>query len=281
MTTMTSPSEYRAKVFLWAMEQGLTKIRLMIHQPKVAGTTEWTCDLSHLLEFSKTLERNAHRTELARQAYGTIPIADWSTLYLNPKPNDEECAFCRAMPTCPSVQGMLQAAAHCDFDVVAEDELAPDPSRLPPVDKATAMKAVPLMEAWCKSVRAEVERDLLAGRAVPGFGLELGRQGNRKWADEEAAEAYMRKTVRLKVDDVYQFKLRSPTQIEKLTKPAAKGLEPVLGQVQWERLTKMVIREDPRPSVRPASVIKTPYVPKPLEAAGFESRLDNGDESLA
>jgi hypothetical protein len=273
MTTI-SPAEYRERVFAWARDQGLTQIRLVIHQPKVAGTTEWTCSLDDLRDFAELLEINAGRTVDAEKAYNTIPLAIWSQKYLNPKPNDEECAFCRAMPTCPSVQGNLQKASECDFDVVADDEMAPDPALLPPVKLATAMKIVPLMEAWCKAVRAETERNLMAGREIPGYGLGLGRQGNRKWTDEEAIEHYLRKTMRLKIEDVYSFKLRSPTQIEKLTK----GKDPVIGPVQWAKLSERVVRDDPKPSVMPESQIKTRWVPPLLSDEGFTATP--GDDSL-
>ena len=50
------------------------------------------------------------------------------------------------------------------------------------------MEAVGFVEDWCKAVRAETERRLLNREEVPGFGLELGRQGPRKWTDKEAVE---------------------------------------------------------------------------------------------
>lgn len=277
MTTMISPAEYRQRVFAWAREQGLQTIRLIIHQPKVAGTTEWECTLDDLEDFAEVLERNARRTVEAEKAYDTIPLAVWSDKFLNPTPNDDECAFCRAMPTCPSVQGNLQKSAAADFDVVADDEMAPDPALLPPVKLSTAMKIVPLMEAWCKAVRAEVERNLLAGREIPDYGLGLGRQGNRKWKDEEAVETMLRKTMRLKIEDVYSFKLRSPTQIEKLTK----GKDAVVGPMQWDKLCAHVMREEAKPSVMLKSQIKVPWVPPLLTNDGFSATPETSGDDLA
>ena len=111
---------------------------------------------------------------------------------------------------------------------------------------AVLMESVDLVEGWCKAVRAEVERRLLAGTPVPGYKLVQGRQGNRAFADETAAEALM-KTFRLKREEMYDFVLISPTSAEKL---AAEG---VIGKKQWPKLQEMIRRSDGKPSVAPAS----------------------------
>lgn len=111
---------------------------------------------------------------------------------------------------------------------------------------AVLMESVDLVEGWCKAVRAEVERRLLAGGIVPGYKLVQGRQGNRAFADETAAEALM-KTFRLKREEMYDFVLISPTSAEKL---AADG---VIGKKQWHKLQEMIRRSDGKPSVAPAS----------------------------
>lgn len=111
---------------------------------------------------------------------------------------------------------------------------------------AVLMESVDLVEGWCKAVRAEVERRLLAGTAVPGYKLVQGRQGNRAFADETAAEALM-KTFRLKREEMYDFVLISPTSAEKL---AADG---IIGKKQWPKLQEMIRRSDGKPSVAPAS----------------------------
>ena len=66
-----------------------------------------------------------------------------------------------------------------------------------------------------------------------GFGLELGRQGPRKWADKEAVEKLVREQFRLREADAYNMKLKSPTQFEdQLTKPAEGEDKPALGPRQ-------------------------------------------------
>ncbi len=57
----------------------------------------------------------------------------------------------------------------------------------------------------------------LAGDHTEGLKLCLGREGNRAWANEEAADTFL-KGQGLKQEDRYDFKLKSPTAIEKVLK---------------------------------------------------------------
>lgn len=119
------------------------------------------------------------------------------------------------------------------------------------------MFAVGLIEDWCKAVRAETERQLLAGDEVPGFKLVLGKAGARAWKDAEEAEKQL-KTMRLKVEEMYDLKLISPTSAEKLAKAK------VLGPRQWTKLQPLIGRSDPKPSVAPAADKRDAYVPAPV-----------------
>lgn len=269
---------------------GVKTIRLAIYQPKVAGMTEWTCTLDELQAFAQKLRDKAQTTIGAEQAFETMPREEWERIYLNPEPNDEDCAFCRAMPTCPSVRRQIEKTVGADFQTI--DEL----KSLPHSDVAEAqytedvlaqcMRIAPLVEDFFKSVRAEVERRLLAGQQVPGFGLELGRKGPRQWTDEAAVTALMRSKFRMTLVDVFNMKLKTPTAVEKLASPTkAKdengnvvSIDPVIGKRQWKQLEAFVTQNDPKPSVKPASVIKTPYVPPKPDAGDFNAVVSEDDQ---
>lgn len=110
---------------------------------------------------------------------------------------------------------------------------------------ATLMDAADMIEGFAKAVRAEVERRLLAGTFSDArFKLVEGRQGNRAWMDEAEAEKTL-KAMRLKVDEMYDFKLISPTSAEKLLQAA--------NPRKWAKLQPMIGRADGKPSVAPAS----------------------------
>jgi hypothetical protein len=255
----------------------ITGIRLAIHQPKVSGTTEWTCSVDYLTgAFRARLTERADKVEAARTLSRTHP--KWETLYLNPNPNKDECAFCRAMATCPAYTAKVQAEIGASFEDLTA---APTPEaviqRPGAPSLSTMMAAVPMLEDLCKAIRAEVERQLLAGDAVAGFGLELGRKGPRKFTAPGEVEDLLRKKFRIKMEHVYDMSLKSPTQLEKLTKPGTEvddlsglpvAIGPVLGKRQWEKLQEFIAQSDPKPSVKPIAQIKTPYtVPKPDDNA--------------
>lgn len=132
----------------------------------------------------------------------------------------------------PSIRPSLEAAT--ERLATAEDE------RL-----ATLMDAADMIEGFAKAVRAEVERRLLAGKFTDArYKLVEGRQGARSWTSEEEAEAAL-KAMRLKVDQMYDFKLISPTTAEKVLKEA--------NPRKWNKLQPLIGRSDGKPSVAPAS----------------------------
>ena len=132
----------------------------------------------------------------------------------------------------PSIRPSLEAAT--EAVATADDE------RL-----ATLMDAADMIEGFAKAVRAETERRLLAGKFTDArYKLVEGRQGARSWTSEEEAEAAL-KAMRLKVDQMYDFKLISPTTAEKVLKEA--------NPRKWNKLQPLIGRSDGKPSVAPAS----------------------------
>jgi len=110
---------------------------------------------------------------------------------------------------------------------------------------ATLMDAADMIEGFAKAVRAEVERRLLSGSFTDArYKLVEGRQGARSWISEEEAEAAL-KAMRLKVNQMYDFKLISPTTAEKVLKEA--------NPRKWNKLQPLIGRSDGKPSVAPAS----------------------------
>jgi len=255
-------------------------LRLVIHQPKVYHEPqEWAPTLDELAQFTETARRATHACKAAEYCMqgGGIEFAE---KYL--RPGDEQCTFCKAAGTCPALRGVTarvttfdphyNVATADDFDVIGEAESAAAAEDAQRVSHATAalpectpeqlgrlLKVAPLVELWLKALRAEGDRRLLAGQAVPGFKVVAGKKGARKWADPEAAEAQL-KTFRLKVEEMYDLQVISPTTAEKLTK----GDNAVIGPRQWVKLQTLITQADGAPSVvpdtdkRPALQIKPP-----------------------
>lgn len=135
---------------------------------------------------------------------------------------------------------------------------------------AICMDSVDLVEGWCKAVRSEVERRMLAGTPVPGWKLVQGKQGNRAWSDEGAARDLMKKQFRLRDDVMYDFSLISPTSAEKLH--AAGTIKPR----QYEKLQDLITRSNGKPSVAPATD-KRPALGIGKVEDQFESLDDDGE----
>ena len=77
-----------------------------------------------------------------------------------------------------------------------------------------------------------------------GYKLVAGRKGNKKFSDETEAETIMR-AARIKIDDMFNRKLKSPTQLEK----QLKGDKPKV----WTKLEALVSQADGKPVVAPDS----------------------------
>ena len=256
-------------------------VRLVICQPTrdpdASPVREWVITVENLLAFAETLRAAAQLVEKAAQTYpialrgGPDDMQAWEQAFLHLNPNDSDCAFCRAMSTCPAYRNKLEADVGASFEVVEAAQGIPAPTTLPDDKLALAMRVVPMLEDFAKAVRAEVERRLLLGQEIEGFGLELGREGPRKWKDPAAAEAYLRKTARLKIEHAYDLKLISPTTAEKLAKATKLNPEPVLSKRRWDKLQDFIERSPAVPSVKPKTQIKTPYLIAAIDDSAFGS----------
>lgn len=221
----------------------VTDVILTIHQPRLEHVSTW--DLSaEELRATKPYIRDAAARALALTPE-TLTMADYN-------PGPEQCRFCPARATCPALTAQVLASVKGDFADVSTDlvpQLDGAPHAVNAYDSATlgrCMAALPLVELWAKAVRSEAETRLLAGASVPGFKLVAGRAGARQWADTAEAEATL-KAMRLKVEQMYDLKLISPTTAEKLHKAGT------LGPRQWTKLQEHIVRAEGSPSVAPES----------------------------
>lgn len=155
-------------------------------------------------------------------------------------PGEKQCRFCKAKATCPALKAeIVEVVGH----LATADDFA-DLAEANTDSLAVAMGKVPLVEHWCKAIRAETERRMFEGTEVPGFKIVQGRQGNRAWTSEEEAEKTM-KGFRLKSEEIYDYKLISPTSAEKLLKKSKPKW--------WEKLQGLISRADGKPSVAPVT----------------------------
>ena len=222
-------------------------VRMVIHQPRLDHVSEWACRVDALQLFANRVKAAAERAGAAL-SYAKLNDGALHENYL--APGEDQCRFCKARATCPALAKHVLATVADDFVDVAKP-VAPqlEGAHLREYDNATLgnlMGAVDLIESWCKAVRAKTETELLAGRPVAGYKLVEGRRGARAWGDPAQAEELL-KTMRLRVEQMYDLKLISPTSAEKLAKAGE------IGPRQWPKVVALITQPDGKPSVAPES----------------------------
>ncbi len=240
----------------FGMVEDLETVRIVIHQPRVSSTAdEWSCSIADLLAFGEEVRSAAKGALLAYEHRRNWLGKELSYL----APSDDACQWCRAKASCPALDKFVTAAVGADFD----DLTAEDAKLEPAGDGATLsrkMAAIPLIERWITAVRGKVESELFAGHPVPGYKVVAGKRGNRKWSNPDEAEALMKDTFRLKLEEMYKFSLISPTQAEKLSEQGT------IGPRQWPKLVAMITQDEGSPSVAPESDKRPALVINPVEA---------------
>ena len=177
-----------------------TEVCMVIHQPRLNSVSEHWIEVADLYQFADRVGDSADATRRT-----DAPLT----------PGEKQCKFCKAKSSCPALQAIVDETA--DEEATADDFADLGDNAL-----TVAMGRVELIEQWCKSVRAEVERRLTKGVAVPGYKIVEGRKGNRAWSD--AKDAQERLSAVLKRDEMYEEKFISPATAEKLLKKDPEGL---------------------------------------------------------
>ncbi len=245
------------------------KVHLVIVQPRCGGVRRWDTTASVIQSFGNALKPRAER---AMAIYSGAVKAEQSD-YI---PAAEFCRFCKAKTKCAAYTAKVKEGLLGEYKVLdAESNPAPAPALPEPVKAelmaipvpttaaqlAKAHEYIPIIEQWCKEVSGAVVSRLQSGEDIPGLKLVEGRRGPRKWADAKAVEG-MFQSMRLKREQMYDFKLISPTTAEKLIK------EGVIGARQAKRVRDAVTQSAGSPAVVAASD------PRPALAVGVRSDFE-------
>ena len=248
-----------------ATVQGLmgdfTKVRLAISQPRVrTAPSEYDLSVEELEAWGRSTARSAVAT--CQNAVASAGHAEFEQTFV--RPGEKQCKFCRAKATCPALRAEVvntvapaQPADMSEFEIIENLQPGTPDSGSAEQWLAACLSKVDMIEDWCKAVRAEVERRLLAGDGVPGYKLVAGKQGSRKWADAKAAEEAL-KSMRLKEAEMYDFSLISPTTADKLAKAGT------IGPRQWPKLQGLITQSPGKPHVAPLSDKRPPLDIKPV-----------------
>jgi hypothetical protein len=248
------------------------RVRMAISQPRIkAAPSEFDISVEELEAWGRGAARDAVVSCKVAQGPNELTENDWNLVYL--RPGEKQCKFCKAKATCPALRAEVAATvmnvAPADPDeFAAADTVHPDSTtNTDEAWRAACLDKADLIEDWVKAVRAEVERRLLAGDGVPGYKLVQGKRGARQWTSKAEAEA-MLKSMRIKIEDMYDFSLISPTSAEKLAKAE------VIGKRQWPKLTELIVQNEGKPHVAPVTDARPALDVKPV-AEDFENISDD------
>lgn len=203
------------------------KVVLHIMQPRISVT-----GAQHELTTHELNEMMAELRSAAEEAVKALTVYDVkkpnSVLqYLNP--GEEQCNWCVAKAGCPALKIMAES-----FDVAAPVQ------QLSPEDLSQAMAKVDTVAMYIEAIKTEVTRRCSTGMNVPGWKMVLGREGNRKWKDEEEAEKALGDKA------VFTRKLLSPAQMEK----KLKGVD----------FSDLIVRSPAKPTLATADDPRQPWV---------------------
>jgi hypothetical protein len=247
-----------------------TNVRIVIHQVRLSEKpSEWEIEPAQLQQWIQYVAKPA-----AEQAMLYVESVDFVPLALGDfVPGEKQCKFCKAKAVCPALAAHVEATIGADFETIvdnAEKQITGGPEVAELLDADALGRIYPaldLIDGWMKAVRGRIEHELLQGNAVPGLKLVQGRKGARKWSSTDEAEALL-KSMRLKQDEMYQFKVISPTQAEKLLAKDSPR--------RWKKAEALIVQPNGSPSVAPESDKRPALVIAPV-AEDFEVVDDGGD----
>ena len=234
-------------------------IRLVISQPRLDHVSEHVYTIPELLAFAE---------EVKRAAYHALQVVSFErpgAIRHHLVAGEAQCKWCRAKAMCPALDDAVAETTGLDFEDLTK-ELDID---YLPIDLSTKLKAVGLIEIWCKAIRGKVESDLLSGVPVPGYKVVQGKRGNKKWCSPEAV-AELLSTIRMKKEVLYESKLVSPTTATKLAKDG------VIGAAHWKKLEALITQAEGKPSVAPEDD-KRPALDMAPKATDFDVLEDFND----
>ncbi len=217
------------------------KFRFVIDQPRNAkGGGEWTQTLDELQAFGEYVKERAAMT--------FDPNAPCT-------PNVDSCLWCPAAKVdgaCPEYEAWN--LEFCDIEFENLDDYVefgvevetPEVEGLTTARKKAIYDHLPAIRKFLTRVEASVAADVRTGDGEK-YGLKIvaGRRSNRKHADEEQSEAWLKKHG-FKDDQIITKKLKTPAMLDKIV---GKGKFPREFVVGGEPTPSIVSIEDARPAL--------------------------------
>ena len=222
-----------------------TTVHMGIYQPRMNNIDFEVMSASALRTFGEGVSGCA---AAAGVALDMVERSGWKGEELHKAgylhPSAKACMWCRGKASCPAARAEVMEITTGSADAADFAHLIQPGPETGDNYLTVAMDAVDRIEDWCRAIRAEVEQRLFAGKPVPGWKVVTGKQGDRKWTDEEAVIQRL-KSFEVPATDMYKPQsLVGIPAIEKLFKKHP---------IRWEEMQKLISRAPGKPSVAPAT----------------------------
>lgn len=239
----------------------VTEVNLVIEQP-LRGTTEWATTTQFVSAWVSAYATPAAEKALRIYEVKTreVPAAAFVFEEADFTVSEKGCMWCKAKAVCPAARAEVEEVIGMDFDTIPNSTLGAAVDLIDPATLGDVFPHLELIEDWIKGVRARVELELLAGKAIPGLKLVAGKKGNRAWVSDDEAEALMKK-FKLKQDQMYSLKLLGPKPILDALKDQPRRLK---------QIEALVVQPQGKPHVALDSDTRPALEIKPVED-GFET----------
>lgn len=222
----------------WAYQ--IDMVRMTIYQPRLDSISTASMTAADLLGWAETELKP--KAALAWEGKGEFC------------PGEKQCRWCRAAATC---------RAHRDYQMeIARQEFA-DPPTLSPSEVSDILTRLPALMSWAKKVSEYALKAATSGEVTfPGYKVVEGRS-NRKYTDEDAIAAALRKAG-YKVADIYK-----PRELLGLT-----AMEKLVGKKRFGELAGAYITKPAGdPTLVPESDSRPPLDPAAKAAEDFEEPM--------
>ena len=219
-----------------------TPITMAIIQPMRPGVIDtWRTDLLRLHQFEVEL----HGAIQAIQSEGMdAPIKEgpW-------------CTFAKCKVVCPLHIGAARKLADSFDKLKAASEGKAKTKADMPAMYAEMLDLVDMVEDWCKEVRDQAHSSATSGAEIPGWVLEKGRKGPRKWAidEQEVINTFTGQGFDLDEDTVAPRKVLTLPQLEKILKRQDKAIPDAFVTQSEPTTTRLVRAENATEIVEPTA----------------------------
>lgn len=215
--------------------RGVEEVELVIVQPRAphvdGPVRRWTTDVVGLYEHAFAVKKAAIESESDNPRFAV----------------GEHCKFCRGVPACDTLYRHVLKVTGAVINKQGEITSMSDPQGYVPAAFARALKQVPIVVNWTRSMQQHGHAEAMRGNMPDGFKFVSGRP-TRKWKDPDTTVKTLQ-TLGVADDDIFESSLRSPAQIEKLSR----DLKPVVKDLAVSKSSKINLApiDDPRESVDP------------------------------